>query len=64
MQHDHSALPGFVLVQDVRTVRRAFFGTGNTTANATADAGAPSLADASAPIMRLLGALDLSLIHI
>ena len=59
MQHDHSALPGFVLVQDVRTVRRAFFGTGNTTAtaNATADAGAPSLADASAPIM-------LSLIHI
>ena len=58
--HDHSALPGFVLVQDVRTVRRAFFGTGNTTAtaNATADAGAPSLADASAPIMRLLGALD------
>ena len=58
--HDHSALPGFVLVQDVRTVRRAFFGPGNTTAtaNATADAGAPSLADASAPIMRLLGALD------
>ena len=58
--HDHSALPGFVLVQDVRTVRRAFFATGNTTAaaNATADAGAPSLADASAPIMRLLGALD------
>ena len=56
--HDHSALPGFVLVQDVRTVRRAFFGAGNTTAtaNATADAGAPSLADASAPIMRLLGA--------